>query len=106
MKTHFAIVLLFAFLFGYGQDLSANSTLPNGGEPDVKIVVGQKKIWFVADEIPLHCTSISVSNLSGEVVLEKHISSKTADWSLDISGLPSGEYVLKMGGVYKAFKRG
>lgn len=69
-----------------------------GGDPiDIKIVVAQKRIWLVADEMPMKCLKTQIKNAKGEVVLEKCFSSKCADWYLDIERLPKGDYTLHLG---------
>ncbi|MFN0175621.1 MAG: DUF3244 domain-containing protein [Saprospiraceae bacterium] len=69
-----------------------------GGDPtDIKVVVSQKRIWFVADEMPMNCLKTKITNAEGKTVLEKCFSSKTAEWFLNIEALPKGEYTLHLG---------
>lgn len=94
MKTKIFVTLLISLMTGVSQIAMA----ANGGEPsDVKIVVSEKKIWFIADEMPVKCLCIKVKDNAGKVVLEKCLNSKTADWSLSVESLPKGEYTLVVG---------
>ncbi|MBL7806564.1 MAG: hypothetical protein JNN28_02050 [Saprospiraceae bacterium] len=69
-----------------------------GGDPlDIKVVFSQKRIYLVADEMPMKCLKIKVCNAAGEAVIEKCFSSKCAEWFLNIETLPKGEYTLFIG---------
>lgn len=77
---------------------SCHSIQPKGGEPnDIKIVVSQKRIWLLTDEMPMKCLKTQVKDATGKVVLEKCFTSKCSNWSLDIEALPRGEYTLYLG---------
>jgi len=94
MNTKFFTVLFFTLLTSVCQTAIAG----NGYEPsDIKIVVSAKKIWFIADEMPMKCLCVKVKDHSDKVVLEKCLNSKTADWSLNVESLPKGEYTLVVG---------
>ncbi len=94
MNTKLFAALLISLLTSAFQTALA----ANGCEPgDVKIVVSEKKIWFIADEIPVKCLCVKVKDSAGKVVLEKCLNSKTADWSLNVESLPKGEYTLVVG---------
>lgn len=111
MKTKLFAVLSFALII---NQLQANN-LPQsavvrtqnvaqaafdqaGGDPlDIKVVVSQKRIWFVADEMPMKCLKTKVLNADGKVMLEKCFTSKCSEWFLNIEELPKGEYTLHMG---------
>ncbi len=95
MKTKlFAVLMisLFASVF-----TSANAAAFGGDPADIKVVISDKKIWFVADEMPVKCICVKVKNSEGKVVLEKCLNSKTADWSLSLESLPKGDYSVEMG---------
>ena len=64
---------------------------------DFKVVVSQKRIWLLADEMPMKCLKTQVKDANGKVVLEKCFTSKCSDWFLDIEALPKGEYTLYLG---------
>ncbi|MFN0216310.1 MAG: DUF3244 domain-containing protein [Saprospiraceae bacterium] len=64
---------------------------------DIKVVVAQKRIWLIADEMPMRCLKTQIKNAEGKVVLEKCFTSKSADWFLNIEPLPKGEYTLYLG---------
>jgi hypothetical protein len=92
-STFFALIITSLF----ASVLSA-APLSTGGDPtDVKVVVSGKKIWFVADEMPVKCLCVKVKDNAGKVVLEKCLSSKTADWSLNVENLPRGKYTVEYG---------
>jgi hypothetical protein len=94
MKTKLFTVLFFALLSSMFQTaVAANNCDPS----DVKIVISEKKIWFIADEMPVKCLCIKVKDSAGKVVLEKCLNSKTADWSLNVETLPKGDYTLVIG---------
>jgi hypothetical protein len=116
MKTKLFAVLTFALFFNHLQAsaLTAPSTncecLPatasavveslatEGGDPlDLKIVVSQKRIYLVTDEMPMKCLKIKITNAAGKVVQEQCFSSKCAEWFLNIESLPKGEYSLHVG---------
>ena len=94
MKTKLFAVLLISLISSAFQTAAAE----NGTDPsDVKIVISEKKIWFIADEMPVKCLCIKVKNSEGEIVLEKCLNSKMVDWSLNVESLPKGEYTLMVG---------
>lgn len=112
MKTNFLPALLFAVIFNQFQATASNNhPIVPGCEPictehanednrnldELKVVISQKRIWFVADEMPMKCVKASVKNDEGETVLEKCFSSKNADWSMNIEALPKGDYTLHIG---------
>lgn len=86
---------------------SLTSVALDGGDPiDIKVVVSQRRIWLVADEMPMKCLKTKVLNAAGEVVLEKCFTSKCAEWFLNIESLPKGEYTLQLGETrVEKFKR-
>lgn len=103
-KTFFAIMLGLALNFAPQTASAATTTL--GGDPEVKVIVSQKRIWLVADEISVKNLTVQVLDERGKVVLEKQLSSKSADWSLRIEALPEGKYSVKVGSKKMAdFKR-
>ena len=106
MKTKLFLVILFGLLFSLPQNLSAMPSNFFGGGSDIKVVVGTKRIWLVADEISVKNLTVQVLNEQGKLVMEKQFSSKTADWSLRIECLPEGRYSVVVGNEKKAdFKR-
>jgi len=64
---------------------------------DLKVVFSQKRIWLLADEMPVKCLKTVVKNASGQVVLEKCFTSKCSEWFLNIEALPKGDYTLYLG---------
>jgi hypothetical protein len=109
MKTKFFAALVLSLTINY-LSLSAATTTAfsntpitktlasDGGDPtDIKIVFSAKRIWLVADEMPMKCLKAQVKNAAGEVVVEKCFSSKTSDWSLNVESLPKGDYTLHLG---------
>jgi hypothetical protein len=64
---------------------------------EIKIVFSQKRIWLLADEMPMKCLKTQIKNEEGKIVFEKCFTSKCADWSLNIESLPKGEYTLYLG---------
>jgi hypothetical protein len=93
MKTKL-FALFFLSLFVCFQ---SNAAVPNGDGQDVRYVVSSKRIWFVADEMPVKCMCVKIKDSSDKVVLEKCLNSKTADWSLNVESLPQGEYSIFIG---------
>lgn len=92
MKKQLLFVLLFALL---NTLLSAreNNLCPQcGGE--FRIILSGKKLFVMADETPVNSLLVQVKNHAGVVVAEKKLSSKTADWSLDVAHLPKGDYAV------------
>ena len=94
MKTKLFLAALFGLLLSLPQNLSASPSNFFGGDPDVKVVVGTKRIWLVADEISVKHLTAQVKNEKGKIVMEKQFSSKTSDWSLHIEPLPEGDYTV------------
>ncbi len=94
MKTKLFSIFFFAL---FASVLPTANAAQSGDPSDVKVVVSAKKIWFVADEMPVKCLCVKVTNSDDKVVLEKCLSSKTADWSLNVEALPKGEYTIHMG---------
>lgn len=64
---------------------------------DLKVVFSQKRIWLLADEMPMKCLKTVVKNSGGQVVMEKCFTSKCTDWFLNIEALPKGDYTLHLG---------
>ncbi len=65
--------------------------------PEVKVIVSARRIWLVADEMPVKNLTVQVFNAAGKLVLDQKFSSKTADWSLDVTNLPAGAYTIVAG---------
>lgn len=120
MKTRFFSLLVFALVCTQLQATNTTAWMPkpdlmpsltsvalDGGDPiDIKVVVSQRRIWLVADEMPMKCLKTKVLNAAGEVVLEKCFTSKCAEWFLNIESLPKGEYTLQLGETrVEKFKR-
>ena len=73
---------------------------------DYKIVVSQKRIYFLTDEMPIKCLKVKVVNADKKTVLTHCFSSKSSDWFLNIETLPKGEYTLHVGqSVVERFTR-
>jgi hypothetical protein len=115
MKNNFFAVLAFALFFGQLDAANSISSTLNhdtatlshtsSNPGDVKVVISHKRIWFVADELPLKCLKTRVIDAKGKVVIEKCFTSKSAQWSLDIEALPKGEYTLVVGERNERFKK-
>lgn len=106
MKTKLFAAVLFTFILNHLQaaptinfvDSRVSASAYKGGDPiDIKVVVSQKRIWLVADEMPMRCLKTQVKNAEGKIVLEKCFTSKMSDWFLNIEALPKGEYTLYLG---------
>lgn len=97
MKTKLLLVALFSLFLGLSQTFATANTTISHNDPDVKVVVSQKRIWLVADEISVKCLSVQVLDEKGKVVMEKYFSSKMTDWSLRIETLPEGKYSVVVG---------
>lgn len=102
MKTNLLRILAFAFALALAPNVFAENSLPQGDCPAVRVIVGEKKIWFIADETPVANLSVRVLDAAGAVALEKKLSSKNADWSLDVSALAEGQYRVQLGEVIVA----
>jgi hypothetical protein len=77
---------------------TTTEALNAGGNPlDIKVVFSQKRIYLVADEMPMKCLKIKVCTAAGKAVIEKCFSSKCAEWFLSIETLPKGDYTLYIG---------
>jgi|GEM_PF-840819 len=90
-----------------GKVLAPAFAKATAGKPiDIKVVVSQKRIWLIADEMPMKCLKTHIKNAAGEIVLEKCFSSKCAEWFLNIEALPKGDYTLHLGSDHiEKFKR-
>jgi hypothetical protein len=109
MKTTFFAVFAFALAMTSLQASTTTSFSPNhtpvfnrlnepSGEPlDIRVVISQKRIWLVTDEMPMKCLKTIVKDASGKIVLEKCFTSKCSEWFLNIEALPKGEYTLILG---------
>ena len=110
MKTQLLAVLFLALTFTQLQASSLPGTAPmphssmqagkescDNNPADIKIVFSQKRIWLLADEMPMKCLNTQIKDEAGAIVFEKCFTSKCADWSLNIEALPKGEYTLYLG---------
>lgn len=97
MKTKLLLAALVSLFFSLHQTAAASNSAIWGNDPDVKVFVSQKRIWLVTDEISVKSLTVQVLDEHGKVVMEKHFSSKMADWSLRIEALPEGKYSVKVG---------
>ena len=88
------LIALFCALF-LQMNTAAAATPSN--DPEVKLIVSPRRIWIVADEMPVKSLIVQVFDLQGKVVMEQKFSSKTADWSLDLQALPAGRYSVVAG---------
>ncbi|MEI6409705.1 MAG: hypothetical protein WCR52_10005 [Bacteroidota bacterium] len=95
MKSQFfAALVTFFFAAGiFSPVFAAQSPLTN---TDVQVVMTQKKIRFVADESPVKCLRVMMTNEQGAVVIQKQFNSKITDWSIDVRELPAGTYQLQI----------
>ncbi|MBL7827385.1 MAG: hypothetical protein JNJ57_12180 [Saprospiraceae bacterium] len=94
MKTKLFSLLTVILLTSIFSTITA---MPANCQDDIKVVISEKKIWFVADEMPVKCLCIKVKDMAGKVVLEKCLSSKIADWSINTENLPKGDYTVEVG---------
>lgn len=97
MKTKLFLVAIFSLLLSLNHTIAASNSTIQGNDPDVKVVVSQKRIWLMTDEISVKSLSVQVLDEHGKIVMEKHFSSKTTDWSLRIESLPKGKYSVMVG---------
>lgn len=97
MKTKLLLVGLFSLLLSLSQSIAASNSNISSSDPDIKVVVSQKRIWLVTDEISVKSLTVQVLDARGKVVMEKHFSSKMTDWSLRIESLPVGNYSVLVG---------
>ena len=88
---------MFSLVLNLSQSFAASGQTIYHNDPDVKVVVSQKRIWLVTDEISVKSLTVQVLNAQGKVVMEKHLSSKMTDWSLRIESLPEGKYSVLVG---------
>ena len=97
MKTKLFLVAVFSVFLSLAQSFASANTNISGNDPDVKVVISQKRIWLVTDEISVKSLTVRVLNAKGKVVMEKQFSSKVTDWSLRIESLPEGRYTVEVG---------
>lgn len=99
MKTKLLLTLAFVLGFSY-HHWAQQASLTNHPEPEypyVEIIITQEKVWLMPDEQPVANVPVKVINASGEVILQKNFCSESKEWSLDVSGLPSGKYKIQVG---------
>lgn len=99
MKTKLLLTIAFVVGLSYhhwAQQTSLNAN-PDPQYPYVEVIVTQDKVWLMPDEQPVASVPVQVTNTAGEVVLHKFFCSETKEWSLDVSGLPSGKYKILIG---------
>lgn len=87
-KLLFALVLVFAL---FSPAFLLSKPVFNGGH-EIRVVISEKKIWFVADEMVVLTMPVEVRDSQGKVVVECQFSAKCSDWSLNVENLPSGKY--------------
>lgn len=98
MKTNFVKIIALFMLLNLNQAFSAPAaTTTRQHDPEIKVVVSQKRIWLITDEISVKNLTVQVVNEQGKTVMEKQFSSKTSDWSLRIETLPAGKYSVLIG---------
>ena len=97
MKTKLLLVAIFSVFLSLDYTFATSGANTYHNDPDVKVVVSQKRIWLVTDEISVKSLTVQVLNEQGKVVMEKHLSSKMTDWSLRIESLPEGKYSVLIG---------
>lgn len=91
MKTIFSFLLTLTLAFAafaHNNPVAAS---------DIDVVITQKRILIITDELPVKHLAVQVIDAANHVILQKEFSSKTADWSLDVADLPSGTYTLQVG---------
>lgn len=97
MKTNIFRTLVLCLFLSLNHATTATAATFLGQDPEIKVVVSQKRIWLVTDEISVKKLTVQVTNEKGKVVLEKTFSSKMTDWSLQIGSLPEGNYSVMIG---------
>ena len=97
MKTNIFRTFVLCLFLSLNHATTSTAATFFGGEPEVKVVVSQKRIWLVTDEISVKNLTVQVMNEKGKVVMEKTFSSKMTDWSLQIGSLPEGKYSVMIG---------
>jgi len=95
MKSQFFAALV-TFFFAVGISTTVFAAQSPLTITDVQVVMTQKKIRFVADESPVKCLRVMMTNEQGAVVIQKQFSSKITDWSIDVHELPAGTYQLQV----------
>ena len=99
MKTKVIVTALLVLGLNYHHWAQTAATPPDESYPYIEVVVTQDQIWLMADEKPVKDLPVQVVDANGEVVLQKLFSSKTTEWSFDVSTLPAGKYKILIGSV-------
>lgn len=88
---------IFSLLLSLTLSVAAFAHIPQGATSQVEVVITQKRILLVADELPVKHLAVQIFDAAHQVIMEKDFSSKTADWSIDVSDLPTGSYSVQVG---------
>ena len=97
MKTNIFRTLVLCLFLSLNHATTSTAATFLGQDPDIKVVVSQKRIWLVTDELSVKSLTVQIKNEKGKVVMEKTFSSKMTDWSLQIGSLPGGNYSVMIG---------
>lgn len=94
MKT--ILLSLLSLLLTFGP-AAASSPRTDSVGAQIEIVITPKRILLVTDELPMKSLVVRVFDSSNHIVIQKEFSSKTTDWSFDVSHLPGGSYTVQVG---------
>lgn len=97
MKTQLLLTIALLLATSYRQWGQTYTASANPKEPYVEVVITDQHIWLMPDEKPVSELPVQVVDANGEVVLQKVFCTKTAEWLLDVSNLPSGKYKVLIG---------
>jgi hypothetical protein len=89
---HSSLPLFVIALFQICQQDISKSHFRHYCDPDLHVVVSEKRVWVVADEVNYKKMRVQIRSQSGEIMLEKNFNAKTTDWSFNIQSLPAGAY--------------
>lgn len=93
MKSLFSFLLCLMLAFAPAALSAINP--PTASE--VEVIITPQRILLVADELPVKSLGVQIFDATSRVVMTQQFSSKTADWSLDVSALPVGSYTVQVG---------
>lgn len=94
MKTIFFFLLSLTLTFA---PTAISARADSSDAQQIEVVITPKRILLITDELPVKHLAVRVFDSMNHVVIEKEFSSKTADWSFDVSHLPSGAYTVQVG---------
>ncbi len=88
---------IFSLLLSLTLSVAAFAHTTPVATSQVEVVITQKRILLVADELPVKHLAVQIFDATNRVIMEKDFTSKTADWSIDVSELPTGTYTVQVG---------